>query len=580
MPNSLDENDLSLADFVKLPTTVEFYSLNTDQFKRYVEERPYIKVGTEVLSGYVPAYTNQENIQTIFIELGSDFIGFFPKVMSLLDEQSNDAAGISQVLEHPYLNLSGKGVAIGFVDTGIDYTKDVFKLKDGTSKIISIWDQTLEGPRSSDLYYGAEFTRDQINEALRSDNPLEVVPTIDTQGHGTFLASLAAGSETDEFIGAAPEAELIVVKLKRANQYYIDKYLLPPEEPNLFLATDIMLGTRYVLTRAQDLGLPIVICLGLGANLTGHDGMTPLEENLSVIAQRIGCAVVAAAGNESNAKHHTQGVIPKTGATDVISIRVGESVSSFMVGIFTKSFESISVGITSPSGEVISRVPFKVGLEFNEQLTIDKTSITIGYYRDINSVVVVWLKDAKEGIWEINLFGDYILNGEYHAWLPITGQISPLVEFMKPVPSYTTTFASTSHRTIACGAYNSSDNTLYVSSSWGPTRVPTMAPDFVAPGVNVKGIYPTGVGTMTGTSVAAAVTTGAAANLLEWGLIQGNLKSMDGDTVRLLLINGCHRDEGILYPNTRWGYGKLDLYGTISKTKETSIVYDIRRGTQ
>jgi subtilisin family serine protease len=579
LANSVDENALSLAEFVKLPTTVEFHTINTDRFQQFTKERPYIKVGPELLSGLVPVYTNKENIQNLFEELGSDFIGFFPKVLSPLEQQSNDAAGISPVIEHPYLNLSGKGVIIGFVDTGIDYTKDVFINEDGTSKIISIWDQTIDGERSPDLYYGAEFSRAQINEALKSENPFSVVPSTDTDGHGTFMASVAAGRETENYIGAAPGAEIIVVKLRRANEFYIDKYLLPPEEPNLFLATDILLGSRYIFTRAQELNLPVVLCIGMGSNLSGHDGNTPLEEYFSTVAQRIGYAIVTAAGNESNAKHHTEGTIPRTGSTDVISIRVGESMSSFTVGIFGASYDRISVGITSPTGEVISRVPFKVGMEVTEELTIDKTVITIGYYKDVNTVIILGLKNAKEGIWEITLYGDSILSGTYHAWLPITGQVSPWVEFMKPVPEYTTVFPANSLRTITCGAYNSNNNTLYVSSSWGPTRLPRMAPDFVAPGVNVSGVYPTGVGTMTGTSVAAAITAGAVAILMEWGIVQGNMKSLDGDITRLLLISGCTRDEGILYPNTRWGYGKLNLYGTFSKIKETSIVYDVREGT-
>lgn len=578
MPNNADESAMSLAEFVKLPTTVEFFTLNTDRFKRYAKERPYLKVGTEVLSGYAPVYTNQENIPSVFKELGSDYIGLFPKVMSPLDQQSNDDAGISAVLEHPYLKLSGKGVIIGFVDTGIDYTKNVFQFEDGTSKIISIWDQTLDGARSSDLYFGAEFSREQINEALRSQTPFDLVPTRDTDGHGTFMASVAAGSKTEKYIGAAPGAQLIVVKLKRASQFYIDKYLLPPKEPNLFSAIDAMLGIRYIFSRAQELELPAVLCFGLGSNLSGRDGNTPLEENLSVISQRIGSAVVTAAGNESNAKHHTQGRIPKTGATDVVSIRVGESRASFMVSIFAASYDTISVGITSPTGEVISRVPFKIGLEFSEELTLDKTTISIGYYKDVNSVIIIGLKNAKEGIWEISLFGDSILSGEYHAWLPITGQVSPWVEFMKPVPEYTTVFPTTSPHTITCGAYNSANNTLYVSSSWGPTRLPRMAPDFVAPGVNVGGIFPSGVGSLTGTSAAAAVAAGAAANLMEWGIVQENLKSMDGDIVRLLLISGCEQDPGIIYPNTRWGYGKLDLYGTFLKIKESSVMYDTGAG--
>lgn len=580
MPNGTDEPIMTLEEFVQLPTTVTFNIIITDRFRRFAEQSPELYLGTELETGYMPVYTHRDNIPRLFREFGSDFIGFFPKILSPVDAQANDGAGITPVIAHPYLNLSGKGVLIGIIDTGIDYTQSVFRHEDGTSKIVSIWDQTIEGDRPPDLYFGSEYTRTQINTALQTENPFAIVPSTDTDGHGTFLASVAAGSRTADYIGAAPGAELVVVKLRRADSFYIEKYLLPPEEPNLYESSDFILGAKYIFDTAEAMGTPVVLCVGMGSNFAGHDGNTPLESYISQLSQRIGYAVVTAAGNESNAKHHTEGRISRTGATDVISIRVGETMTSFTVSIFGASYDRISIGITSPTGEVINRIPFKVGLEFQETLTIDRTTISIGYYKDVNTIIVVGLHEAKEGIWEIKLYGDSILNGEYHAWLPITGQVSPWVEFMKPVPEYTIVYPANALRAITCGAYNSYNNTLYVSSSWGPTRLPRMAPDFVAPGVNVRGIYPTGPGTMTGTSAAAAITAGAVAILLEWGIVQGNLRSMDGDIIRLLLISGCNRDEGILYPNTRWGYGKLDLYGTFFRIKESSIVYEISGGIQ
>lgn len=580
MANGAEEPRMTLAEFVQLPTTVAFNMINTERFRRFAEQSPDVYLGTELETGYVPVYTNRDNVQRLFKEYGSDFIGFFPKILSPVDAQSNEGAGITPVIAHPYLNLSGKGVLIGIIDTGIDYTKEVFQYEDGTSKIVSIWDQTIEGDRPPTLYYGSEYTRTQINTALQTENPFAIVPTTDTDGHGTFLASVAAGRETDDYIGAAPGAELVIVKLRRANSYYINKFLLPPEEPNLFESSDFLLGAKYIFDKAEAMSAPVVLCVGMGSNFSGHDGNTPAEAYISQLSQRIGYAVVTAAGNESNAKHHTEGKIDRTGDTDVISIRVGETMASFTVSIFCASYDRVSVGITSPTGEVVNRIPFKVGLEFQETLTIDRTSISIGYYKDVNSIIVIGLGNAKEGIWEIKLYGDSILNGEYHAWLPITGQVSPWVEFMKPVPEYTIVFPANALRAITCGAYNSNNNTLYVSSSWGPTRLPRLAPDFVAPGVNVRGIYPTGMGTMTGTSPAAAITAGAVAILMEWGIVQGNLRSLDGDISRLLLISGCSRDEGILYPNTRWGYGKLNLYGTFFRLKESSIAYEMIGGIQ
>ena len=166
MASVIDENALPLEEFIKLPTTIDFNVLNTDRFKIYSKNKPYIKIGTELANGYVVAYTNKINIPKLFEELGNDFLGFYPQILSPVDSKTNDISGITQVLEQPYLNLSGRGVIIGFVDTGIDYTKDAFKFEDGSTKIISIWDQTVDGNRPSNIYYGAVYSEKDINTAL------------------------------------------------------------------------------------------------------------------------------------------------------------------------------------------------------------------------------------------------------------------------------------------------------------------------------------------------------------------------------------------------------------------------------
>lgn len=573
LPVNVEEGNLSLEEFVKLPTTISYNAINSMRFQDFIRKTPYIKVGTELGTGYVPVYIHKDNTPILFAELGNHYL-LFPAILSPVDAFSNAEAGITPVLEHPYLNLSGNGVVIGIIDTGIDYTKNVFRFEDGRTKIMGIWDQSIDGNRRAGLYYGAEYSQAQINEALQSENPYSIVPSRDNDGHGTFLASVAAGNDAGDYIGAAPGAELMVVKLRRAEQYFIDALYLPPENPNYFHNADVMLGIQYVIDRAKELNAPVVICLGLGSNDAGHDGYTMFGEYISFLNQRPGCAVVSAAGNESNARHHTQGVLFRTGSTDSIGIRVGVPSASFSMNIFAAAYDKISVGLISPSGEVISRVPFNVDVPTREEFIFEKTTVSITYYRAINSVVTLGFRDAKEGIWEVILYGDSILSGEYHAWLPITYQVSPEVQFIKPVPEYTIVYPSNALRAIVCGAYDTTNNSLYVSSSWGPTRLPRIAPDFVAPGVNVRGVFPTGVGTMTGTSAATAIAAGAAAILLEWGIVQGNYLSMDGDVVRILLISGCRRSADIEYPSVRWGYGRLDLYGTFWGIRESTVIFN------
>ena len=570
----IDENTMPLSEFVKLPTTVDFQVINTDRFKVYVKDKPYLRLGTELANNYVVVYTNEKYVQQTLVDLGSNYLSFYPKIMSPLGSKSLDASGISRVLNQPFLNLTGRGVIIGIVDTGIDYTKDAFKFEDGTTKILRLWDQTIDGPRPDFLYFGAEYTNEQIDLALQSDNPFDIVPSFDEDGHGTFLASIAASNEKGEYMGGAPQAYLMVVKLKRADKYYIRRYLLPEDNPNLYESTDYMLGLKYIFDESEKLNLPIVICIGMGSNSSAHDGYTLFEDYLAFATQRAGYAVLTAAGNEANARHHTQGKVTERGVT-TISLKVGQQGANLSVIIFGPAFDKVSVAITSPIGEIVSRIPFKSGLELSQKMVMEDTTVFLKYFRDINYNITVGLSNATQGIWEITLFGDSIVTGEYWAWLPITGQVSESVEFLAPVPEYTVVFPSTSLGAISCGAYNSIDNSLYVASSWGPTRLPRVAPDFVAPGVDVTGIYPTGYGTMTGTSVSAAVATGAAALLMEWGIIQNNMPNITGNFVRTLLISGCIRDKNQQYPSVKWGYGKLDLFESFTMLKETTIGFNV-----
>ena len=421
MANEINENLIPLSEFVKLPTTIDFGIINSERFKKYVQDKPYLRLGTQLANEYVVVYLNQKYAYDVFKDLGSDFL-VVPRILSPLDGKSNEDSGITHVLNQPYLNLSGRGVLIGFVDTGIDYTKEAFKYEDGSSKILSIWDQTIDGERPDYLYFGSVYSKEQIDAALKTENPFSLVPTQDEDEHGTFLASVAASNEKNEYIGAAPKASVIAVKLRRASQFYIDRYFLPESNPNLYESTDYLLGVKYILDRAEELNVPAVICIGMGSNGSAHDGNTFFEDYISFSAQRPGFVFVTAAGNESNAKHHTQGKIEKTGSSDSISIKVGKSETSFAMSIYGPAYDKISVGVMSPTGEVISRIPFKVGLEYTERLVFESTTISIRYQKSVNNSIFIGFNDATQGIWDIRLFGDAIVSGDYFAWLPITGR--------------------------------------------------------------------------------------------------------------------------------------------------------------
>jgi len=280
-----------------------------------------------------------------------------------------------------------------------------------------------------------------------------------------------------------------------------------------------------------------------------------------------GVVICTAAGNESNARHHTDGTLLNTGDTQIMEVNVRDRVSCFSTYIWSEPWDKISVSIKSPAGETVRNIPYTRGTLFSQTLIFEKSLVRVSYFQSGSRVAIVTVIDPTPGIWQITLHGDTILNGKYHAWLPITGMISPEVDFNISTPQYTIVVPATAIGTITCGAYNSASNSLYIASSWGPTRLPMMSPDFVAPGVNVQGIYPHGVGTMSGTSVSASITAALSAILLQWGVVEGNEPNMNGARVRTLLVTGSERDRNMEYPNVYWGYGIVNVFNALDSLR-------------
>lgn len=566
-----EENQELLRRILNDPGTVDFI-VRRNTFTESLLQKYEIAVAYIVAGRYIIAYAREE----VFVEfrsvLGAGAISAISIVLGPLDRPALEASGITQVHRQPFLDLQGQGVIVGIVDTGIDYTLDTFRYEDGTSKILSIFDQTVEGEPPPGYYIGVEYTNEQINAALASDNPLDIVPVTDPSGHGTFLASIAAGRADNGFVGAAPDADLIVVKLRKARPYYLNLFSVPPEQENVFESNAVILGIDYIIQRATALNRPVAICLGLGSNFGTHTSFSIFEEYLSDIANLAGVALCIAAGNESQARHHTMGVIAAPGETYDIDIKVGENAGDIFISIWTGVSDRISVSIRSPTGELVSRVPARSGFSYDAQLLLERSAVNVSYFFPIEGLggqlTAVKIIDATPGIWTITIYGDIILDGQFHSWLPMTGFVSPTVEFLAANPNYTITVPAALFGGIVCGAYNYRTDSLFPMSSWGPSRVGDLAPDLVAPGVDIVGYYPGGKGTMSGTSVAAAITTGAAALMLQWGIVDGNDPALSTYQIRAYLIRGCDRDETQTYPNNRWGYGSLNLFRAFQLMRE------------
>ncbi|MFQ9510303.1 MAG: S8 family peptidase [Lachnospiraceae bacterium] len=490
-----------------------------------------------------------------------------PSLFTLLDTSSMDVSQITTVQNQPILKLRGKNILIGFIDTGIDYTNEVFRNPDGTTRIASIWDQTiLEGPAPADLTYGTEYTDVQINEALRSEKPLEIVPSQDTDGHGTFMAGIAAGSASlaGDFIGAAPESTIAMVKLKPAKQYLRD-FLFIKEDAIAYQENDIMLGIRYLELVAIRLKMPIVICIGLGTNQGSHTGASPLSEVLTNTGKAAQNIVVIAAGNEGLESSHFLGVIEENTSQESVEIRVAEGESGFALEFWATPPEIYSVSIQSPTGEVVPRIPARYGQSQELSFIFEATKIYIDYQLVEEAsggfLILLRFKNPTAGIWTINVYNSLFINGNYHMWLPVSGFKSPDTVFLRPNPYTTITIPGNANFVLTTSTYNHTNGSLYLHASRGFSRDNHIKPIITAPGGGVYGPMPRGAFVnRTGSSIAAAHMAGASALLLDWAVNQGHQPNMNTDEAITFFIRGADRNEGLAYPNREWGYGTLNMY--------------------
>jgi len=522
-----------------------------------IKNNPYVYYCKIIESKYGVIYVKRDMYQNFLENGGNKIVTQEPFILGLMNIDAMEKSGVLRLQQQPNLNLRGQGVIIAIIDTGIDYTDKDFIYEDGTTKLISIWDQSLRGNPPKGQCYGTEFKAEQINEALASDNPLNIVPSSDDIGHGTILAKLAAGRENlqNNTIGAAPDSEIVVVKLKQAKDYIMDKNRIPSNVP-AFETGDFVNAVNYAYAIANYLRRPISICIGMGTNEGGHNGFSLFERYISEIGSRNGVAVCVATGNEANARHHNFLTLNGEQKSADIEIKVGKNEVGFPLNIWTNASDRISVSIRSPIGEVIQRIQPSANYRQEINLNLSNTTVIVEYFLPVlqgsDQLLKITFANPVEGIWVVTVYADNPIIGSVHSYLPITNFVNEDTYFLSSNPFFTATVPSTAYDIIAVGGYNSNDGGIYVSTGRGPTRLNILKPIIVAPSVNLSGY--------TGTSLGAAITTGASALLLEWGFVRGNLSTMNSLQIASYLILGATRRPEEMYPNNIWGYGTLDVY--------------------
>ena len=513
---------------------------------------------------YVPLENTGE------LEITGTSYNSIPKCYTYMDMEAAGASGITRLHDHPYLKLRGKGTAVAVIDSGIDYQNEVFR-NAGGSRIAYLWDQSLEDEAdtgSAKVPYGRLFRKKDIDLALDSENPFSIVPSRDTNGHGTALAGIAAGNmgQGENFTGAAPEATLIIIKVKPAKQYLRNFYLYPPEA-EVFQEDDVMMAIAFAIRQAKELGVPLSICVGIGSSQGAHLGTNALSQYVDYVANFSQVSVSVAAGNEGNTRNHSTGIFSQEREKIVTELRVAEREQGFTMEFWGEPPEIYELSIQSPTGEILE-VSSSIGARTQElSFVFVETKVYVNYIlierQTGYSLVYIRFFHPASGIWKIFTQGKNKQNVQFHMWLPVEGLISQDTYFLEPSPYTTVTAPGDARNSITATAYQHRDGSIYIAAGRGYTPDGMVTPHLAAPGVNVKvPLVRGGFGTRSGTSISAAQTAGIAALLFEWAIIRDNQPFFTGSSVKYYLQRGARREENMQYPNPEWGYGRVDLYHT------------------
>lgn len=486
----------------------------------------------------------------------------------------------------PFLN--GRGVLLAVLDSGITWDLEVFRKTDGSTRIRYLWDQTVS-EETGDVRYGkmpdgfslgTEYTAEEINAALQLPalDRYRLIPSRDLSGHGTAVAGIAAGKSADGFYtGAAPEAELIVVKLG-----------LPENsggvEEGFPRTTEILRGVTYALRKAGQLNMPLVINLSFGNSYGSHDGSSLLErflDNASEIGKTVICV---GSGNEGAARGHFAGNITRDSR---VELAVGNYERSLNIQLWKNYSDVFRVRLQSPGGEEAELTTNIQGGKYTLRLEQTRILVYLGeplpyavaqeIYLEMIPVTGSYI-DA--GIWAIRLEPVMTVTGQYYLYLPAGNGRGDSTGFYRSTPQVTLTVPSTAAKVITVGAYDPVYDTYADFSGRGyadSTRTIGVAaagltkPDLVAPGVNI--LAPDVYGSflpVTGTSFATPIVGGAAALLMEWGIVRGNDPFLYGEKVKAYLRKGARPLRGEMeYPNDRVGYGRLCVADSLPQTGTT-----------
>lgn len=525
-----------------------------------------------LLGNFAIINTPQANIELIARETVIEFIEK-PKRLYFEISASKAASCLSAIQTPGNLNLHGKGVITGVIDTGINYRLSAFRNEDGTSRFLRIWDQTAikqdfaPSPGTVPVYgFGTEYTEEEINASLEASNQTDSASfnVTDLSGHGTAVSRIAAGND-----GVASQSSIVFVKMGLS------------DEDSFPRTTQLMCAIDYIIRTGIEYEMPVAINISFGNNYGDHTGTSLLETYINSVSFAWKSCICIGTGNEADAATHASGTfadisgIPPENAenlsafTQSVDFIISPYERNINLQLWHYYWDDIRLAILSPSGR---RFEIPDTADNVIRLRTDNTLILIynGQPSPFSIMQETYFDFIPEneyigsGIWQIQLIPVKILSGSYNMWLPSAGAINPSTGFLSPDSEKTFTIPSTASRAISVGAYNALNNSYAAFSGRGYTLsesgFATSKPDICAPGVSVV----VGNRAFTGTSFATPFVTGSAALLMEWGIVRGNDPFLYGEKLKAYLISGAKKLPGTTdTPNALTGWGALCVQSSL-----------------
>lgn len=488
-----------------------------------------------------------------------------PRVMQYIaNENTNAICAPDSIYTPGSYGVTGAGVLVAIIDSGIDYNHFDFRNQDGTTRIVGLWDQTIEGTPPEGFTTGAYFTQAQINEALRQptrEDSLILVPSQDILGHGTGVAGIAAGNGNasgGRNRGMAPGSELLIVKIGRAGGL--------EEGFRGQTNSDVMKGISFAVREARRLNKPLSLMIGVGLNEGAHNGYDNLEVFIDQMSIAWPSNMTVGTGNEANKESHTSGTIIQ-GETKDVQIEIDQGQGFYYANLFKNIVDDMAITIIAPNGESTDVLTLDIR---DVAYVFGNTSVLVNIasqpYSARNEQIAILLQaygteEINSGIWTIRIRGDSIVDGRYNIWATVTEPVLRFARFLEPDPFTTLTIPSTANLITSVGAINGRTLQITSVSGRGFTIDERVKPDVVAPGLNVtvpqsesERLYML----LSGSSVAAAFMCGAYALFIEYGLRVAPENYLYGQTLKGLVIKYARRPTQFRpYPNPSYGYGIL-----------------------